>query len=130
MKPHFTLGTPWLTLTALVLGQALAASASAQSTPDRSVAAVALPSALPDTRSAEAAPAPAAVNAPAAAAGARRIDIGSATEGLLAMQRAAASPHPRNIDGEQASRSYQRYLKSFETAIPERYSTGLDLSKR
>jgi hypothetical protein len=53
----------------------------------------------------------------------------SATQALWALQRASVSPHPRPIDGEQASRSYQRYLKSFETAIPDQYGTGLDLKK-
>ena len=59
----------------------------------------------------------------------RRIDIGSATEALLQAQRTAKSAHPRAIDGEQASRSYQRYLKSFETAIPERFETGLNVKQ-
>lgn len=68
--------------------------------------------------------------APEQAAGGRRIDIGAATGSLLAMQRKSASTRPRPIDGEQASRSYQRYLKSFETAIPEHYSTGLDVKKQ
>lgn len=56
--------------------------------------------------------------------------IGSATEALLALQRDGRAARPRPIDGEQASRSYQRYLKSFETSIPEHYGTGLDLKKR
>ncbi|ARU04351.1 hypothetical protein CCO03_06395 [Comamonas serinivorans] len=59
----------------------------------------------------------------------RRIDIGSATEALLQAQRTAQSAHPRAIDGEQASRSYQRYLKSFETTIPERFETGLNVKQ-
>lgn len=58
------------------------------------------------------------------------IDIGSATEKLLALQRTAQGTHARPIDGEQASRSYQRYLKSFETDIPEQFETGLDVKKR
>jgi len=65
-----------------------------------------------------------------AVGGPRIFAIGSATEGLLAMQRNAIGARPRPIDGEQASRSYQRYLKSFETSIPEHYGTGLDLKKR
>lgn len=59
----------------------------------------------------------------------RPIVIGNATERLLAMQTASPGVHPRPIDGEQASRSYQRYLKSFETKIPERFETGLDVKK-
>lgn len=60
----------------------------------------------------------------------RRIDIGAATGDLLTMQRKSAGTHPRPIDGEQARRSYQRYLKSFETSIPDRFDTGLDLKKQ
>ena len=37
---------------------------------------------------------------------------------------------PDGLDGEQASRSYQRYLKSFETTIPEHYESGLNLKKQ
>ena len=64
-------------------------------------------------------PPPAA--AEAAPAGPAR--VGDATAGLLALQRdgAAASPVPRPIPGEVAGRSYQRYLKSFEQPIPERF---------
>ena len=56
----------------------------------------------------------------------RPSQIGPATERLLDLQRHAQSERPRRIDGELASRSYQRYLKSFETTIPEHYSTGID----
>lgn len=56
----------------------------------------------------------------------RRIEVGRATNDLLALQRGSAGQRQRPIDGEQASRSYQRYLKSFETTIPEHYSTGID----
>ncbi|MGJ7500546.1 DUF3613 domain-containing protein [Variovorax sp. ZT5P49] len=47
--------------------------------------------------------------------------VGDATQGLLAWQRSGeiASATPRPIAGEIASRSYQRYLKSFEFPIPE-----------
>ena len=45
------------------------------------------------------------------------------------MQTASPGVHPRTIDGEQASRSYQRYLKSFETKIPERFETGMDVKQ-
>ena len=49
--------------------------------------------------------------------------VGDATAGLLALQRdgTAASPVPRPITGDVAERSYQRYLKSFEQPIPERF---------
>lgn len=57
----------------------------------------------------------------------REIQIGKATETLLNMQRTGAKLRPRPIDGEHASRSYQRYLKSFETTIPEHYSSGIDV---
>ena len=60
----------------------------------------------------------------------RRIDIGSATQALWDMQRASPGVRPRPIDGEQASRSYQRYLKSFETSIPEHYESGLSIKKQ
>lgn len=52
--------------------------------------------------------------------------IGQATESLLAKQRAVASAKPRGIDGAQASRSYERYLKSFEHPIPEAFETGVE----
>ena len=57
------------------------------------------------------------------------IVIGSATEHLFALQRSLPAQRPRPIDGEQASRSHQRYLKSFETTIPEKYETGLDVKR-
>ncbi|MFG5780174.1 DUF3613 domain-containing protein [Comamonas sp. J-3] len=56
--------------------------------------------------------------------------VGPATERLLDLQRNAQSERPRRIDGELASRSYQRYLKSFETAIPEQFDTGMNLKKQ
>lgn len=54
-----------------------------------------------------------------------RTDIGRATQSLLATQRQAPAHTPRWIDGDQASRSYARYLKSFEREIPESYETGV-----
>lgn len=47
--------------------------------------------------------------------------IGDATQSLLAWQRSGeiASASPRPIAGTVANRSYERYLKSFEFAIPE-----------
>ena len=59
----------------------------------------------------------------------RIIYMGEATQSLLAMQRASKGQYPRPIDGEQASRSYQRYLKSFETKIPERFETGIKVTQ-
>lgn len=53
-------------------------------------------------------------------------EVGPATHALLEMQRQSAGEHPRAIDGEQATRSYQRYLKSFEFPIPEKFETGVD----
>jgi hypothetical protein len=49
--------------------------------------------------------------------------VGAATSSLLAMQRGgvAASSVPRPVSGEIATRSYQRYLKSFDHPIPERF---------
>jgi len=47
--------------------------------------------------------------------------LGDATQNLLAWQRSGeiASPTPRPIAGSVASRSYERYIKSFEHPIPE-----------
>lgn len=59
-----------------------------------------------------------------------RTEIGKATRDLLQMQREAQSAHPRDIDGAQASRSYNRYLKSFETDIPAQFTTGIDTGVR
>jgi len=48
--------------------------------------------------------------------------VGDATQTLFARQRSGelASPTPRPISGSVASRSYERYVKSFEHPIPER----------
>jgi hypothetical protein len=50
------------------------------------------------------------------------LQVGDATQGLLAWQRSGdiASTTPRPIAGNVANRSYERYLKSFEFPIPER----------
>lgn len=51
---------------------------------------------------------------------ARPIMIGATTEALLGMQREGASAgslHP--VNGEVASRSYRRYLDSFDKPMPE-----------
>ena len=49
--------------------------------------------------------------------------IGQETLHLLAMQRSAPAQRARWIDGDQAGRSYARYLKSFEYPIPEKYES-------
>jgi hypothetical protein len=78
-------------------------------------------------RSAHAADAADANEAPAArpvpAAPAR---VGDATAGMLALQRdgTAASPVARPVPGEVAARNYQRYLKSFDYPIPDRYGSS------
>ncbi len=141
---HLRQHTPWLmAIVALMISAAFARSAHAQADApsNRAVASVE----APVLTAAEIAPATdAAIHASTDALAApaaqglpeqpprkvRHIDIGSATQDLLAMQRASPGVRPRPIDGEQASRSYQRYLKSFETTIPEHHSTGLDLKKQ
>lgn len=62
---------------------------------------------------------------PPEAAAPERVAVGDATSRLLSLQRsgAAASAVPRPIPGPVAARSYQRYLKSFEHPIPERFDT-------
>lgn len=51
--------------------------------------------------------------------------VGSATQRLFALQASGqvASPTPRPVTGDIASRGYDRYLKSFEFPIPERFGT-------
>lgn len=78
-------------------------------------------------RAADAANAPQAVEAASARttpAGPAR--VGDATAGLLALQRdgTAASPVARPIAGEVAGRSYQRYLRSFDYPIPDRFGSS------
>lgn len=55
-----------------------------------------------------------------------RLQVGDATTSLLALQRSgrAASAVAQPISGEVASRSYARYLKSFEFPIPEKLGTS------
>lgn len=52
--------------------------------------------------------------------------VGDATAGLLALQRdgTAASPVARPVAGEVAGRSYQRYLRSFDYPIPDRFGSS------
>ncbi|HEX7865648.1 MAG TPA: DUF3613 domain-containing protein [Variovorax sp.] len=82
------------------------------------------------------APAPAATPVPPQvqeeAAGAQepvyeRLQIGDATQSLLAWQRSGeiTSATPRTIAGDVANRSYERYLKSFEFPIPERMTSSV-----
>jgi Protein of unknown function (DUF3613) len=58
------------------------------------------------------------------------LQVGDATQGLLAWQRSGeiASTTPRPIAGSVATRSYERYLKSFEFPIPERMSSSVKSS--
>lgn len=54
-------------------------------------------------------------------------NVGEATHNLLALQRGGhvASPVPRPVPGEVAQRSRERYLKSFEREIPERFQSSV-----
>lgn len=116
---------------ALLLGLAGAGGAHAQA--DRDVAAVEVAQLSPAAEADSVVPpsvAAHAIPAPAEPLRVRRIEIGSATQALWDLQRASPGVRPRPIDGDQASRSYQRYLKSFETTIPEHYNSGLGLDKK
>ena len=55
--------------------------------------------------------------------------VGDQTNAMLALQKQSAGVRSRAIDGEQAARSYERYLKSFEHPIPEHYASGLEVKK-
>ncbi len=116
MTLHFTIH-PRLQLSLMLLALALAMASGVHAQTDRSVAAVQ-------------APLPAEEHVPPQPLRVRSIDIGSAAQKLWDLQRAAPGVRPRPIDGDQASRSYQRYLKSFEYAIPERYDSGLEIVKK
>lgn len=129
MMSHFTFALPGRCGLALLL--AIAGGAQAQV--DRNVASVEVAQHSPAVEvggSVHAVPAAADNAAPAEPLRVRHIEIGSATQTLWDMQRASPGVRPRPIDGDQASRSYQRYLKSFEYPIPEHYSSGLDLVKK
>ena len=118
---------------ALLLGLAGAGGAHAQA--DRDVAAVEVAQLSPVAEAGNVAQPSVAAHAipaqiPAEPLRVRRIEIGSAAQTLWDLQRASPGVRPRPIDGDQASRSYQRYLKSFETTIPEHYNSGLGLEKK
>lgn len=66
---------------------------------------------------------------PAAHHPAAGVEIGYATDRLLMRQRSTAASRLRMIDGEQASRSYERYLKSFAHPIPEAFSSDSGTKK-
>lgn len=69
----------------------------------------------------------AAVPAPVAPLAESAQPVGNSTQRLLALQRsgALASPVPRPVPGEIAQRSRERYLKSFEREIPERFQSSV-----
>ena len=55
------------------------------------------------------------------------LQVGDATQSLLAWQASGdiASTTPRPIPGAIAYRSYERYLKSFEFPIPETFTSSV-----
>lgn len=127
LRLRHLLSAAWLTS---VLGIVLPAHALQDMAAERAVASVqatataeqAMPQPVqPPSSSVPAATLPAASTAPS-----RQIQIGQATTQLLDLQRASKGQRPRPIEGEQASRSYLRYLKSFESTIPDHYGTGLN----
>lgn len=103
MTLHFTIH-PRLQLSRMLLALALAMASGVHAQTDRSVAAVQAPPPAEEVQHNDVPPQPLRV---------RSIDIGSAAQKLWDLQRAAPGVRPRPIDGDQASRSYQRYLKSF-----------------
>lgn len=119
MSLHSTIH-PRLQLSLMLLVLAMASGVHAQT--ERGVAAVQAPPPSAATPTAET-----AQHQPLRV---RSIDIGNAAQTLWDLQRAAPGVRPRPIDGDQASRSYQRYLKSFEYPIPERFSSGLEIVKK
>jgi Protein of unknown function (DUF3613) len=53
-------------------------------------------------------------------------EIGHATRALIALQRSGAAAAPaRPMLGDEASAAYARYLKSFNTTIPERLGSSV-----
>ncbi|MDR5827580.1 DUF3613 domain-containing protein [Caballeronia sp. LP006] len=58
-------------------------------------------------------------------------EVGHATEAWLTLQSSNAAAGPaRPMPGAQASLAYARYMKSFETVIPERYGSSLEQAGR
>lgn len=55
------------------------------------------------------------------------LQVGDATSNLLAWQRSGqvSSTTPRPIAGIVANRSYERYLKSFDYPIPEKFNSSV-----
>ena len=54
------------------------------------------------------------------------VQIGMATEAVLDLQRSQLSAAPmRPLQGEQASRAYQRYLDSFRQPMPATAADGV-----
>jgi len=107
---------------AVALAMAAVSAKAQQSvslTPNPHVAAVEVPAPLPAST-------PAVLEAPEQE-WKPALKVGEATQGLLALQSsgAAASPMARPIPGDVAGRSYQRYIKSFEYAIPERFGAAV-----
>ena len=123
MTLHFTIHRH-LQLSLMLLVLPMASGVHAQT--ERSVAAVQAPPPSAPTTTAETRH----NDTPTQPLRVRSIDIGHATQTLWDLQRAAPGVRPRPIDGDQASRSYQRYLKSFEHAIPEHYDSGLGIEKQ
>jgi hypothetical protein len=53
--------------------------------------------------------------------------IGDSTQAWLAMQASNAAAAPAQATpGAQASAAYERYMKSFETAIPEHFTSSVE----
>lgn len=73
---------------------------------------------------------PMAVSGPPEAEWKPALKVGEATSGLFALQAsgAAASRTARAVPGDVAGRSYQRYLKSFEYPIPEKFGATVKSS--